>query len=899
MSAPAPALSADLSAVEAPPPLPYRHAIVPSLLPASLLSSARTEILNELRFTDRETDIFAYAQTGDLANLAGLDARQAKRLASVVRVRDALFSREVREWLQARLGCGPLSATKGDLSVLELRDGAHLLPHRETVGSSRRVVFYLDASGGGEGGDESKDKGQGGDIELYGREGDAVSAGASLSSLGAKLIPSRFNQFTAMSLFDGSRTRAHTHAIAEVPPDAPRRLFLAGWFHASDGGDDGKEKERDVCESDADAATRATSPPPFTAYPDSSDPPPLPGTPLSPSEIAFLQPWLNPAYLSPATQRQLFDRFGDESHVLLADVLHPDVAGVLRRGVQGWDRTGASASASAGEGEAEGAESASAWAVAGPPHQRRYLALKSNPEAAASALTPTSASQPPPTPTTTASSLPSSALGLLAHLQSTLLPSLAFRHFLANITQLVPLSHRSISARRFRPGSDYTAARAEADDAVLDVCLGLSVGPTRHAGGKKKRKRGGGGGGDHDDAVVDRADKWVNGEFGGADFYLAPNDDEGDEAAGPESDSHRRSHGRGRRRSQELADAAFAARERFDAEDEAEADEGQQKATQASTQRRNTKDFEWQYVSLDIRRNGGGGIEGTPLTDVQLHEAITRAVVALHGRVGGAFHFDVLRIGSESESEGKGNMKERERNGGDREGNGQDREGNGGDKKGNDDDKRNRSLRPPPPTSALLRVATPHVSLLTAAIAGTLSIPGCTVRVREQANAFTVNSGGAGGSEWMNALLDAPSGKRRRRGGDAGGDGEASSESGDDEAEDGEGKAEGEGVEGMGEGGDGDRDDAEDEEEDDDDDDGEDDDAEDGDEDDPSASPTLLTLPPSFNTLSVVLRDQGVMHFVKYLGTAAAGASRWDVVGEYGVGAVEIDDGEGEGGEDA
>lgn len=52
---------------------------------------------------------------------------------------------------------------------------------------------------------------------------------------------------------------------------------------------------------------------------------------------------------------------------------------------------------------------------------------------------------------------------------------------------------------------------------------------------------------------------------------------------------------------------------------------------------------------------------------------------------------------------------------------------------------------------------------------------------------------------------------------------------------------------------------------------------------------TLLTVQPGFNHLLLVLRDEGVMRFVKYVSAAAEG-SRWDVCGEYEVGAVEVDD---------
>jgi prolyl 3-hydroxylase /prolyl 3,4-dihydroxylase len=52
---------------------------------------------------------------------------------------------------------------------------------------------------------------------------------------------------------------------------------------------------------------------------------------------------------------------------------------------------------------------------------------------------------------------------------------------------------------------------------------------------------------------------------------------------------------------------------------------------------------------------------------------------------------------------------------------------------------------------------------------------------------------------------------------------------------------------------------------------------------------TLLTAQPGFNRLLIVLRDEGVMRFVKYVSAAAQG-SRWDICGEYEVGMLEVDD---------
>ena len=58
---------------------------------------------------------------------------------------------------------------------------------------------------------------------------------------------------------------------------------------------------------------------------------------------------------------------------------------------------------------------------------------------------------------------------------------------------------------------------------------------------------------------------------------------------------------------------------------------------------------------------------------------------------------------------------------------------------------------------------------------------------------------------------------------------------------------------------------------------------------------TLLSTQPGFNKLLLVLRDERVMRFVKYVSAAAPG-SRWDICGEYEVGMVEegSDDSESE-----
>ena len=63
------------------------------------------------------------------------------------------------------------------------------------------------------------------------------------------------------------------------------------------------------------------------------------------------------------------------------------------------------------------------------------------------------------------------------------------------------------------------------------------------------------------------------------------------------------------------------------------------------------------------------------------------------------------------------------------------------------------------------------------------------------------------------------------------------------------------------------------------------------DEDEDEEDGTLLTVQPGFNRLLLVLRDEGVMRFVKYVSAAAEG-SRWDICGEFEIGMVQEESGD-------
>ncbi|PWN53472.1 hypothetical protein IE53DRAFT_384043 [Violaceomyces palustris] len=549
---------------------PYQHAVVDGLIDHDLLSKARQEIIEELRFAEKETDIYKVNQTGDLANLDGLPQAEAARLTSLLKVRNAIYSERFREWLQTVTGCGPLSAKKKDMSINDYRQGCHLLNHDDVI-STRRVSYIL----------YLPDPAQpwqaewGGALELY-----PVKSKGTPDDVPSKVIPPKWNQYTFFAVQPGHSF----HSVEEVVHPTQSRLSISGWFHRPQEGEQGftpedekKESQVEREMSSLESLSAKESARLFEPYPESLSPP-LPGSPLSQDEKRFLIQFINPAYLVEKTQQTLFDQFGDDSHILLSEILKKEIAqpleAALRRsdskdGFAWWENGGSEEEVriqahAVGSARAEGAdEQDKEWTIAGPPHRQRYLTL-------AKAVSPAVSDK---VETTIPSPLPTSASGLLKLLTTVLFPSPAFRHFLSNISQLIPLNGRPIEARRFRPGLDYTLARSD-EEAVLDVTLCLTpdvvapsveeerkLGPKGLAGKSAKAKAAATKKPRTEEGKAPKLSKkqakelnakWVSGDIGGWECYMAPHEGEEDPAvyqsasskkAGPSSSESAKENG--------------------------------------------------------------------------------------------------------------------------------------------------------------------------------------------------------------------------------------------------------------------------------------------------------------------------------------------------------------------
>ncbi|SAM81109.1 related to TPA1-Poly(A)-binding protein involved in translation termination efficiency [Ustilago bromivora] len=527
---------------------PYKHAVIPSLIDDSLLKAARQEIIDELRFAEKETDIYKVNQTGDLANLDGLPAEEAGRLHNLLRVRNAIYSQEFRSWLQGVTGCGPLSAKKKDMSINDYRQGCHLLNHDDVI-STRRVsyILYLPDP------EQPWQAEWGGALELY-----PVKTKGTPDDVPSKIIPPKWNQFTFFTVQPGHSF----HSVEEVVHPSQSRLSISGWFHRPQEGEEGfttedekKEAEVEKEMSSLESLSAKENAKLFEAYPEEYSPP-LPGSPLSQEEKKFLIQFLNPAYLVDKTQEQLYEQFGDDSHVLLADVLRKEIAGPIEKALRNADARDGFQWWTSGKGEesnriqahgvatgrAEGADAeAKKFSIAGPPHKQRYAVLS---EQAA----PSKAKEVATSQATIPNPLPTDASELLKLLSTVLFPSNSFRHFLANISQLVPLGARPVEARRFRPGLDYTLARSD-PEALLDVTLNLTPdvvkpsleeerkgGPRGLAGKAKKPKTSAPSSSAASKGLLSKSQakdltaKWESGDIGGWECYMAPHEGEEDPA---------------------------------------------------------------------------------------------------------------------------------------------------------------------------------------------------------------------------------------------------------------------------------------------------------------------------------------------------------------------------------
>jgi Rps23 Pro-64 3,4-dihydroxylase Tpa1-like proline 4-hydroxylase len=197
-------------------------------------------------------------QTGDLASLSYLSEQQLALLSNILKLRDALYSVQFRDFLRRVTGCGPLSGVKQDMSVNTYRKGCHLLNHDDVIGSRRvSYILYMPLPH-----HRPWKKEWGGALELYPvREADGAGAGAAAEDgvvlepvpVPSKSIPPAWNQFVFFEVQPGRSFHSVEEVVIEDDggggggggggEDGLQRLSISGWFHAAQPGEEGYEGE--------------------------------------------------------------------------------------------------------------------------------------------------------------------------------------------------------------------------------------------------------------------------------------------------------------------------------------------------------------------------------------------------------------------------------------------------------------------------------------------------------------------------------------------------------------------------------------------------------------------------------------------------------------------------------
>ncbi|TQV90972.1 hypothetical protein V2A60_008216 [Cordyceps javanica] len=443
---------------------PYKHAVIHQLVNDKLLRSVRDEVRANVHFTPKETDIYKIHQSGDLANLDGLDDESLAKLPSLLALRDAIYSESFRSYVAGITGCGPLSGRKTDMAINVYTPGCYLLCHDDVIGS-RRVSYILYLTDP----DTPWQAEWGGALRLFPVEEkqgqDGVVAKTPLPDV-VKIIPPAWNQLSFFAVQPGESFHDveevyHAETKEQLEKDGGRvRMAISGWFHIPQPGEDGfiqGEEEKNATNSSLmqlqgnpaqyDAPQSRVVPVAKAGNPKAADGEGEEADEFDEADLTFLLQYISPTYLTPDTLEQVSEFFLERSIITLDNFLSKKFAERVRKYVEEQEAKGLPEESSA-------IEKSTPWKVARPPHKQRYLY------------------QQPSLPDELRTSQDESPITeLLDHV----FPSRAFRNWLAVAAHGLVLNH-DIMARRFRRGHDYTLATNHEGAARLE--MNLSITPT-------------------------------------------------------------------------------------------------------------------------------------------------------------------------------------------------------------------------------------------------------------------------------------------------------------------------------------------------------------------------------------------------------------------------------------
>lgn len=429
---------------------PYKHSVINGLVDDALLRKVRDEVRENVSFTPKETDIYKIHQSGDLANLDGLDDAALAKLPSLLALRDAIYSDAFRKYVAHITGCGPLSGRKTDMAINVYTPGCYLLCHDDVIGS-RKVSYILYLTDP----DTPWQSDWGGALRLFPvleRQGNDGAIAKTPGPDVIKVIPPAWNQLSFFAVQPGESFHDveevyHADSTELLEKDAGRvRMAISGWFHIPQVGEDG------YLTGAEDAQVKNSGLMQLQGNPDQHDEPRAKAVSVGPpktfeefeeADIEFLLKYLAPTYLTPDTLEQMQEHFDENSSITVPNILNNRFAARLKD-------CAIKKEAEILPAESDGIEKQTAWKVAKPPHKYRFLYLQPG------------QSDKEDSP--------------IKELLEELLPSPQFRAWLAMATNCTIESH-DVLARRFRRGLDYTLATGHEGKPRLELNLGFTPTP--------------------------------------------------------------------------------------------------------------------------------------------------------------------------------------------------------------------------------------------------------------------------------------------------------------------------------------------------------------------------------------------------------------------------------------
>ena len=516
---------------------PYKHAVIHGLINDRLLRSVRDEIRNNVEFTPKETDIYKIHQSGDLANLDGLDDESLAKLPSLLTLRDAIYSESFRDYISHITACGPLSGRKTDMAINVYTPGCYLLCHDDVIGS-RRVSYILYLTDP----DTPWQSEWGGALRLFpvqeitNKDGEVAKTPLPDA---VKTIPPGWNQLSFFAVQPGESFHDveevyHAKTKEELEKQGGRvRMAISGWFHIPQIGEEGYikgEEEKNAKNSSLmqlQGNPAQYDAPQKQAVPITNPKAKVESSGFEEEDLEFLLKYMAPIYLTPDALEDVVEHFEEASCITLPNLLSKKFSTRLREEIGLQEKNGLP------DTQAE-IEKGSAWRLAKPPHKHRYLY------------------QHPSGPDQLRTSQEESAI---TELLDIFLPSRQFRQWLQMATSTTIENH-DIIARRFRRGKDYTLATGHEGKPQLEVNLSLT--PTSGWGEeealeeeaaeeevqdkKKEFKKAGKGKGkakapapEPEPSTDDKEPE--DGEVGGHVVYMAGDDEDDNEEGGDNADA--------------------------------------------------------------------------------------------------------------------------------------------------------------------------------------------------------------------------------------------------------------------------------------------------------------------------------------------------------------------------